>query len=357
MVAKSTKVVLRWKLQAVVRCLEAWRKLTAEKVRKRYLMGRILACMLHRSLSFAMELWQLPVEEGLQARREDEVQHLRSMVKMGSELRDGDRSAQIAAEDLLLRREQEVVELQAELSQTKQLRKDLEESLQEAQAARERLNIEKRLEAEAAHSYQQTQAAQHQHQLQTLRDNCAAAEKRALELERSTRRAEGEATASKKIELGMREKLRDTSRQRNDCRQRMLRRVAISQRQGHAIVGRQHTQPLANETPRLFGLKEELQAAVESLKVQQAFFRSDLVFNLTPRQSRARAPTSAQPQSASLSTVPSGKSEEHDNIMLKEHSPGSKRTSINGRAKGRAAPLDAVPVSNSPILVGSSGYQ
>jgi hypothetical protein len=96
---------------------------------------------------------------------------------------------------------------------------------------------------------------------------------------------------------------------------------------------------------------------VESLKVQQAFFRSDLVCNLTPRQSRARAPTSAQPQSASLSTVPSGKSEEHDNIMLKEHSPGSKRTSINGRAKGRAAPLDAVPVSNSPILVGSSGYQ
>jgi len=144
MVAKSTKVVLRWKLQAVVRCLEAWRKLTAEKVRKRYLMGRILACMLHRSLSFAMELWQLAVEEGLQARREDEVQHLRSMVKMGSQLRDGDRSVQNATEDLLSRREQEVVELQAELSQTKQLKKDLEESLQEAQAARERLNMEKR---------------------------------------------------------------------------------------------------------------------------------------------------------------------------------------------------------------------
>jgi hypothetical protein len=144
MVAKSTKVVLRCKLQAVVRCLEAWRKLTAEEVRKRYLMGRILACMLHRSLSFAMELWQLAVEEGLQARREDEVQHLRSMVKMGSQLRDGDRSVQNATEDLLSRREQEVVELQAELSQTKQLRKDLEESLQEAQAARERLNMEKR---------------------------------------------------------------------------------------------------------------------------------------------------------------------------------------------------------------------
>jgi hypothetical protein len=148
--------------------------------------------------------------------------------------------------------EQEVVELQAELSQTKQLRKDLEESLQEAQAARERLNMEKRLEAEAAHSYQQTQAAQHQHQLQTLRDNWAAAEKRALELERSTRRAEGEATASKKIELELREKLRDASRQRDDCRQRMLRLAAISQRQAHAIVGRQHTQPLANDTPRLF---------------------------------------------------------------------------------------------------------
>jgi len=352
-VAKSKKVVLRWKLQAVVRCLEAWLKLTAEEVRKRDLMGRILARMLHRSLSFAMELWQLAVEEGLQARREDEVQHLRSMVKMGSELRDGDRSAQIAAEDLLLRREQEVVELQAELSQTKQLRKDFEESLQEAQSAQERLNMEKLLEAEAAHSYQQTQAAQHQHQLQTLRDNCAAAEKRALELERSTRKAEGEATASKKIELEMREKLRDASRQRDDCRQRMHRLVAISQRQAHAIVGRQHTQPLADDTPRLFGLREELQAAVESLKVQQAFFMSDLVCNSTPRQSRARAATSAQPQSASLSTVgplPSSNGEEGDNITLQEHSPGSKRTSINGRAKRRAAPLDAVPVSKSPIF-------
>jgi len=349
MVTKSTKVVLRWKLQAVVRCLEAWRKLTAEEVRKRYLMGRILARMFHKSLSFAMELWQLAVKEKLQARREDEVQHLRSMVKMGSELRDGDRSAQNAAEDLLSRREQEVIELQAELSQTKQLQKDLEESLQVAQAARERLNMEKRLEAEAAHSYQQTQAAQHQHQVQTLWDNCAAAEKRGLELERSIRKAEGEATASKKIELEMREKLRDASRQRDDCRKRMLRLVAISQRQAHAIVARRDTQPLAHDTPRLFGLKEELQASVESLKVQQAFFMSDFV-NLSPRQSRARATTSAQSQSASLSTVgplPSSNGEEGDNITLHE---GSKRMSINGRAKRRAAPLDAVPVSKSPIF-------
>jgi hypothetical protein len=353
MVAKSTKVVLRRKLQAVVRCLEAWRKLTAEEVRKRYLMGRILARMFHRSLSFAMELWQLAVEEKLQARREDEVQHLRSMVKMGSELRDGDRSAQNAAEDLLSRREQEVVELQAELSQTKQLRKDLEESMQVAQAARERFNMEKRLEAEAAHSYQQMQAAQHQHLLQTLRDNCAAAEKRGLELERSTRKAEGESAASKKIELEMREKWRDASRQRDDCRRRMLRLVAISQRQAHAIVARRDTQPLADDTPRLFGLKEELQASVESLKVQQAFFMSDLVCNLTPRQSRARAPTSAQSQSASLSTVgplPSSNGEEGDNITLREHSLGSKRMSINGTAKRRAAPLDAVPVLKSPIF-------
>jgi hypothetical protein len=72
---------------------------------------------------------------------------------------------------------------------------------------------------------------------------------------------EQKGTASKKIELEMREKLRDALRQRDDCRQRMLRLVAISQRQAHAIVGRQHTQPLANDTPRLFGLKEELQAA------------------------------------------------------------------------------------------------
>jgi hypothetical protein len=58
MVAKSTRVVLRWKLQVVVRCLEAWRELTAQEVRKRDLMGRIVARMLQRSLSLAMDLWQ-----------------------------------------------------------------------------------------------------------------------------------------------------------------------------------------------------------------------------------------------------------------------------------------------------------
>jgi hypothetical protein len=72
MVAKSTKVVLRWKLQVVVRCLEAWRKLTAKEVRKRYLMGRIVARMLHRSRSIAMDLWQQNVSAARQGQAEEE---------------------------------------------------------------------------------------------------------------------------------------------------------------------------------------------------------------------------------------------------------------------------------------------
>jgi hypothetical protein len=58
MVVRSTRVVLRWKLQVVVSCLGAWRELTAEEVRQRDLMGRIVSRMLQRSLSFAMDLWQ-----------------------------------------------------------------------------------------------------------------------------------------------------------------------------------------------------------------------------------------------------------------------------------------------------------
>ena len=52
MVAKCTRAVLRWKLRAVVRCLEAWRGLTAQEVQRRGLMGRIVARMLYRSLSY-----------------------------------------------------------------------------------------------------------------------------------------------------------------------------------------------------------------------------------------------------------------------------------------------------------------
>ena len=49
---------MRWKLHAVVRCLEAWRELTAEEVRKRAVTERIVSRMLNRSLFFAMELWR-----------------------------------------------------------------------------------------------------------------------------------------------------------------------------------------------------------------------------------------------------------------------------------------------------------
>ena len=68
----SIRVVMRWKLQAVVRCLEAWRELTAEEVRKRNVMQRIVSRMLHRSLSFAMDLWQRSVSAARQERVDEE---------------------------------------------------------------------------------------------------------------------------------------------------------------------------------------------------------------------------------------------------------------------------------------------
>jgi hypothetical protein len=72
MVVKSTRVVLRWNLQVVVRCLEAWGELTAQKVRKRDLMGRIVARMLHRSLSVVMDLWQQHASAARQERAGEE---------------------------------------------------------------------------------------------------------------------------------------------------------------------------------------------------------------------------------------------------------------------------------------------
>ena len=63
---------MRWKLQAVVRCLEAWRERTVEEARKRNLMQRIVSRMLHRSLSFAMDLWQRNVLAARQERAEEE---------------------------------------------------------------------------------------------------------------------------------------------------------------------------------------------------------------------------------------------------------------------------------------------
>ena len=63
---------MRWKLQAAVRCLVDWRELTAEEMRKRNLMQRIVSRMLHRSLSFAMDLWQQSLSAARQERAEEE---------------------------------------------------------------------------------------------------------------------------------------------------------------------------------------------------------------------------------------------------------------------------------------------
>ena len=48
MAAKSMRVVMRWKKQAAVRCLEAWGQLTAEEVQKRIVMKKIVGRMLQQ---------------------------------------------------------------------------------------------------------------------------------------------------------------------------------------------------------------------------------------------------------------------------------------------------------------------
>ena len=57
MVAKSTKVVMRWKMQSAVRCLDAWRELTLEEVRKKQVMVRIVQRMRNKCISAAIDIW------------------------------------------------------------------------------------------------------------------------------------------------------------------------------------------------------------------------------------------------------------------------------------------------------------
>ena len=54
----SIRVVMRWKLQAVVRCLEAWRELTAEEVRKRNVMQRIVSRTRNAGMFAALRRWR-----------------------------------------------------------------------------------------------------------------------------------------------------------------------------------------------------------------------------------------------------------------------------------------------------------
>ena len=76
MLAKSSRALIRWRKQAAVRCLGGWRRSTAEEVQKRQEMRKIVGRMLHRSLSFAMDLWQhnvqaLKQEQAEEGRRQD----------------------------------------------------------------------------------------------------------------------------------------------------------------------------------------------------------------------------------------------------------------------------------------------
>lgn len=73
--AKTARVVLRWKMQAVASCVEAWTRLTAEEVKKRNVMKRSAGRLLHKTLCFAMGLWQQNVLTSRQERAEEERRH------------------------------------------------------------------------------------------------------------------------------------------------------------------------------------------------------------------------------------------------------------------------------------------
>ena len=70
--AKTSKVVMRSKMQGAFRCLDAWMLLTVKEARKLALMGRIMARMMSKCLVFSTDIWHANV---LLARKEYEEKH------------------------------------------------------------------------------------------------------------------------------------------------------------------------------------------------------------------------------------------------------------------------------------------
>ena len=77
MVAKSAKVVMRWKLQSAARCMDAWGELTTEEVRKRQVTVKIVQRMCNKCISAAIERWCANVDDlKMQHAEEERKQHL-----------------------------------------------------------------------------------------------------------------------------------------------------------------------------------------------------------------------------------------------------------------------------------------
>jgi len=72
MVAKSMWVMRRWAKQSALRCLGAWSQYSKAEVQQRQVMQKTVGRMLHRSISFAMDLWQKKVQEFQRDKSEEE---------------------------------------------------------------------------------------------------------------------------------------------------------------------------------------------------------------------------------------------------------------------------------------------
>ena len=83
MKAKALKVVQRLMNRALVEGFERWRDQTAEDLRKRHVMTKIVLRMSQRSVSQAIEQWIEAVEEGAAARAEEERRGLGGPVAAG----------------------------------------------------------------------------------------------------------------------------------------------------------------------------------------------------------------------------------------------------------------------------------
>jgi hypothetical protein len=83
MKAKALKVVQRLMNSALVGCFERWHDKTAEELRKRHVMTKIVLRTLQQSLSHALERWIEAVEEVAAARVEEERKRWEGPVAAG----------------------------------------------------------------------------------------------------------------------------------------------------------------------------------------------------------------------------------------------------------------------------------
>ena len=149
------------------------------------------------------------------------------MVAMGSEIRQHDRAALSDSQEIAGSREQEVLELQKELTVTQLRVQRLAENMDAAERE-SRANLDMLVSCQASRLSFQTEASEQRQHVQFLTGSLLAAEKSVAVLQSRVEAAEQAEKKSRLCNIQIMDKMREVSVQRDDARTRMLRSICLS---------------------------------------------------------------------------------------------------------------------------------